>query len=163
MLLLGLVVHLLVPGLFLFEAWRLDGRWGWTLGWPFGLRLSLGATVLLLSAALEAASVRQFFRRGGTPSPFQPTESLVVTGPYRYCRHPIYAAYIGYLVGPGMILGLRSIFLLAGIWWLCLASEARFVEERLLHRRFGEQYEAYRRTTPFMIPRVGSRRQRSRS
>lgn len=158
MLLLGVAVHFLVPGLFLYWAWCLDARWGWTLGWPLWFRLLAGGLTLLLSVGLEGASVSEFFRRGGTPAPFQPAQSLVVAGPYRYCRHPIYVAYVGYLVGPGIMLGLRSIFVLAAVWWVCMAAEARWVEERLLRRRFGERFEAYRRATPFVIPRCWRRR-----
>jgi protein-S-isoprenylcysteine O-methyltransferase Ste14 len=158
MLMLGVVVHLFVPGLFLVAAWRLDARLGWGLRWPLWMRLPLGFVVLIVSAALEGASLPQFFRHGGIPAPFQPTESLVVTGPYRYCRNPIYMAYVGYLLGPGILLGLQSIFPLAGIWWLALAAQARFIEERALRRRFGAQFEAYRQTTPFMIPRFWRRR-----
>lgn len=158
MLLLGVLVHFLIPGLFLYGAWGLDRHWGTSLTWPMWVRVPLGGVLLAVSLFVEGASLPEFFRRGGSPAPLQPTEALVVTGPYRYCRHPIYVAYIGYLIGPGIMLGLRSIFLLAAIWWACLAMEARFVEERQLRRRFGEQFEAYRRATPFMIPRFWRRR-----
>lgn len=154
MFLLGIVVHFFVPAFLLFEAHRMDLRWGWTSNWPLWVRLPPGAIIFVLSVALEAACMPKFFRLGGTPSPFQPTQSLIIAGPYRYCRHPIYVAYIGYVIGLGVMLGSQSIFLLAGIWWLALAAQARFVEEPLLRRRFGEQFETYRRSTPFMIPRL---------
>jgi protein-S-isoprenylcysteine O-methyltransferase Ste14 len=155
---LGILVHFIIPGLILFGAWGLDVHFGWRLDWPLWLRVVLGGMVLGLSLWVEGAALPQFFRLGGSPSPLQPTESLVVTGPYRYCRHPIYVAYVGYVIGAGILLGLRSAFLVAGVWWLCLAAQARFVEERSLRRRFGEHFEAYRRTTPSMIPRFWRRR-----
>jgi len=158
MLVLGLMIHVLVPGVFLVGAYGLDVGFGWRLTWPLWVRLPLGATILLLSVVLEALSFPPFIRSGGSPSPFHQTESLIVTGPYRYCRHPIYAAYFGFILGPGIMLGLRSSFLTAALWWLCLAVEARFFEEPSLQRRFGEQFEAYRRTTPFTIPRFWRRR-----
>jgi len=77
----------------------------------------------------------------------------VVTGPYRYCRNPIYTAYIGYVLGPGIMLGLRSSFLVAALFWLYLVAVTKFIEEPQLRLRFGEQFELYRCTTPFMIPR----------
>lgn len=157
MFLLGVMVHVIVPVLLLLLARDLEHRFGWALGWPIGLRLAAGGTVLLASMILEAASLPQFFRRGGTPSPFQPPQSLVVAGPYRYCRHPIYLAYVGYVLGPGIMLGLRSVFPVSAVWWLGLTIQA-LVEERRLRRRFGEEYESYRRATPFMIPRLWRRK-----
>jgi len=135
---LGAVVHLLLPAALVFGAYGLDRLLGKSLSWVLWVRLPLGAVLFILS---------------GLPSPLTPTESLVVTGPYRYCRNPICIAYIGYVVGPGIMLGLRSSFLVAALYWLCLVVVTKFFEEPQLRRRFGEQFELYRRTTPFMIPR----------
>ena len=150
---LGAVVHLLLPAALVFGAYGLDRLLGNSLSWVLWVRLPLGAVLFILSVALEGTTLPHFIRAGGLPSPFTPTESLVVTGPYRYCRNPIFIAYIGYVLGPGIILGLRSSFLVAALFWLYLVAVTKFLEEPELHRRFGEQFELYRRTTPFMIPR----------
>ncbi|MHA2128131.1 MAG: methyltransferase family protein [Promethearchaeota archaeon] len=150
---LGAVVHLLLPAALVFGAYGLDRLLGKSLSWVLWVRLPLGAVLFILSVALEGATLPHFIRAGGLPSPLTPTESLVVTGPYRYCRNPICIAYIGYVVGPGIMLGLRSSFLVAALYCLCLVMVTKFFEEPQLRRRFGEQFELYRRTTPFMIPR----------
>lgn len=150
---LGAVVHLLLPAALVFGAYGLDRLLGGSLSWGLRVRLPFGAALFILSVVLEGSTLPHFIRAGGLPSPLTPTESLVVTGPYRYCRNPIYIAYIGYVLGPGIMLGLRSSFLVAALFWLYLGGIAKLFEEPGLHRRFGEQFELYRRTTPFMIPR----------
>jgi len=150
---LGAVVHLLLPAALVFGAYGLDRLLGNSFSWGLWVRLPFGAVLFILSVALEGSTLPHFTRAGGLPSPLTPTESLVVTGPHRYCRNPIYIAYIGYVLGPGIMLGLRSSFLVAALFWLYLVAVTKFLEEPELHRRFGEQFELYRRTTPFMIPR----------
>ncbi|MFX0203056.1 MAG: methyltransferase family protein [Candidatus Hodarchaeota archaeon] len=150
---LGAIVHLLLPAALVFGAYGLDRLLGSSLSWGLGVRLPFGAFLFILAVALEGSTLPHFIRAGGLPSPFTPTESLVVTGPYRYCRNPIFIAYIGYVLGPGIMLGLRSSFLVAALFWLYLVAVTKFFEEPELRRRFGEQFELYRRKTPFMIPR----------
>ncbi|NUR17740.1 MAG: isoprenylcysteine carboxyl methyltransferase, partial [Dermatophilaceae bacterium] len=67
--------------------------------------------VALGLAGLAAAFVR-FARDGlGTPSPTNPTEHLVVTGPYRYVRNPMYVAVLAVIVGQALLW--RSVAVLA--------------------------------------------------
>ncbi len=78
---------------------------------------------------------------------------LVVGGPYAYVRHPIYSAMLGMLLATGLTFG---------VWWSLLISVPVFAagtairvraEERLLREAFGEDFEAYRRYVPAVIPR----------
>ena len=79
---------------------------------------------------------------------------LIMTGPYRWVRHPIYASMFGMLVATG----------LAKTWWpLLVAGFVLFVigteirvraEERLLAARFGETHARYRSETKAYIPFV---------
>ena len=78
---------------------------------------------------------------------------LVVEGPYSHVRHPIYTAMLGMLLATGVTVS---------VWWALSAAVALFsagtairvrAEERLLHEAFGEDFEAYRRYVPAVIPR----------
>ncbi len=91
---LGAVVHLLLPAALVFAAYGLDRLLGNSLSWGLWVRLPFGAVLLILSVALEGSTLPHFIHAGGLPSPLTPTESLVVTGPHRYCRNPIYIAYL---------------------------------------------------------------------
>jgi protein-S-isoprenylcysteine O-methyltransferase Ste14 len=78
---------------------------------------------------------------------------LVTSGPYRFARHPIYAAYV--LVNCG--LWLRHPTLPFGtvlaIWLALLAVRIRY-EERVLEGVFPE-YAAYRARVGALGPRLG--------
>jgi len=79
---------------------------------------------------------------------------LVVSGPYRWVRHPMYA---------GGLLANASLLLLSANWlvgggWLALYGwqfAARIpLEEDLMMHRFGEAYRQYMRRTGRLLPRV---------
>ncbi|HKM90666.1 MAG TPA: isoprenylcysteine carboxylmethyltransferase family protein [Candidatus Acidoferrales bacterium] len=78
---------------------------------------------------------------------------LVVAGPYSHVRHPIYTAMLGMLLATGLAFS---------VWWGLLAALVIHAagtairihaEERLLREVFGDDFEAYRRYVPAVIPR----------
>ena len=78
--------------------------------------------------------------------------TLVITGPYRYVRHPFYVAVA--LVMLGNALAAANWFLLGGgaVVFTLLAIRTR-IEEAELAARFGSAYETYMRRTPRFVPR----------
>lgn len=79
---------------------------------------------------------------------------LISAGPYAYVRHPIYTGMLLAVVGTALFIGAwRGI--LAVLLTLAAHSFKAAREEALLTREFGAQYEAYRRRTGFLFPRVG--------
>jgi protein-S-isoprenylcysteine O-methyltransferase Ste14 len=79
----------------------------------------------------------------GTPAPFDPPRRLVVRGPYRWVRNPMY-------LGAGLALGAASLAYeslgLLAFTVLFLALTHLFVvgyEEPTLRRTFGEEYRTY--------------------
>jgi len=76
---------------------------------------------------------------------------LIVSGPYAIVRHPIYTglliAFIGSAAGRGEWRGVLAVLI---AWW-ALWRKLR-LEERWMAERFGEQYEAYRRRVPALVP-----------
>jgi protein-S-isoprenylcysteine O-methyltransferase Ste14 len=112
----------------------------------FGAAQLGGAVVCALGAALALWCVASFIRIGqGTPAPFDSPRRLVIRGPYRYLRNPMY-------MGAGLALAGAALFY--GSAWL-LAYALAFVlvfhvfvvlyEEPTLERKFGAEYEEYRR------------------
>src|SRR5262249_32384789 len=85
-------------------------------------------------------------------------QTLVMSGPYRRIRHPMYTA---------MYLITGSFFLLSGVWligvlyWgsLTIVLVTRVgPEEALMTEKFGDEYRAYlRRTGRFLPPLFGAR------
>ena len=76
---------------------------------------------------------------------------LIVGGPYALVRHPIYTgllvAFIGSAMARGEWRGVLAIALACAALWRKLRMEERWMSER-----FGEQYEAYRRRVPALVP-----------
>jgi hypothetical protein len=94
------------------------------------------------------------------------TTRLVVTGLNRYVRNPIYLGAVTIFVGEALLLGRLSLLLYAVAGWVGIAAFVRWYEEPALVRRFGADYQAYRRAVPAWLPRlhpVGSRRARRHS
>jgi len=132
----------------------------WMTRWhrPEGAgRLSLAVGVALIAAALAALlyAFGRFVGEGkGTPAPVAPTERLVVGGPYRYVRNPMYLAVVGAIAGQALALESAR---LAAYGLSALAAMFAFVrrcEEPRLARRFGADYDAYRREVPGWWPRL---------
>ena len=89
---------------------------------------------------------------GGGPGMSRPPERLVTRGPYAWCRNPMYAGHIVFLVG--LALTFRSLFACAiavasAVWF---HSRVRRDEARL-RERFGSVYEAYSSRVTRWIPR----------
>jgi protein-S-isoprenylcysteine O-methyltransferase Ste14 len=90
----------------------------------------------------------------GTPAPIAPTEHLVIGGLYRYVRNPMYLAVAATIVGQALILGRPGLLLYALAFGLVVATFVRFYEEPTLARRFGAEYDDYRREVPGWWPRL---------
>ena len=148
----------LFPYLFLVICPSLDERLG--LG-----RFSAGVASILVGGILSAVGLAlgqwsilaQFTRASGTPLPMMPTQKLLTTGPFRYCRNPMtlgtILAYAGLTIAAGTPTGLTIVILLASLLLLYL----KLVEEKELAERFGDEYLAYKREVPFILPRMPRR------
>jgi protein-S-isoprenylcysteine O-methyltransferase Ste14 len=133
----------------------------WITGWrvreplPHWIVLRLAGTLVLVAgvAVLVHAFLRFVVEGTGTPAPVAPTERLVVGGLYRYVRNPMYLAVAGIIVGQAFVLGQLVLLLYAGAFVVVTAAFVRGYEEPTLGRRYGAQYERYRRAVPGWWPR----------
>jgi protein-S-isoprenylcysteine O-methyltransferase Ste14 len=76
---------------------------------------------------------------------------LISSGPYAIVRHPIYTGLIVAFIGSGLARGEWRGVLAVIIAWAALWRKLR-LEERWMTERFGEQYAAYCRRTPALVP-----------
>jgi protein-S-isoprenylcysteine O-methyltransferase Ste14 len=122
---------------------------------PFWAPLRVvGAALIVLGAlALLWSLLRLALEGVGTPAPVAPTERLVVGGLYRYLRNPMYVAVAATIVGQALLLGQTILLVYAALFLAVTAAFVRLHEEPALRRRYGEQYEAYRRAVPGWLPR----------
>lgn len=77
---------------------------------------------------------------------------LIASGPYRFVRHPMYFANI--LLALGAVIALRNIYML--ILMLVFFPPILFYrakeEEKELEKKFGVEWEKYKKHTPMIIP-----------
>ncbi len=126
---------------------------------PFSVWQCLSWLLLLVSVILVGYGVSHLHRLGGRQErqsapenlAFENTQHLVVSGLYRYLRHPMYASLL--FLGWGAFL--KRVDLLT-IVVVALVSLALFltakVEEKENIDFFGLEYLAYRRTSKMFIP-----------
>jgi protein-S-isoprenylcysteine O-methyltransferase Ste14 len=124
--------------------------------WPWNFRfLDNAASVLLCSAATLLGLAALFENRPGNfriaPEP-RPNARLVRNGPYRWIRHPMYAAVL--LAMGGICLYNTSPLNLLGLVAAAFALWRKALrEEALLSEKF-EAYREYREGTRRFIPFV---------
>jgi protein-S-isoprenylcysteine O-methyltransferase Ste14 len=94
----------------------------------------------------------------GTPLPMMPTQKLLVSGPFKQCRNPMTFGTIFLYLGIGIIIGSLSSIAVVILFGALLLIYIKLVEERELEARFGQEYMVYKATTPFILPRISSRR-----
>jgi protein-S-isoprenylcysteine O-methyltransferase Ste14 len=80
----------------------------------------------------------------GTPAPFDPPRKLVVQGPYRYVRNPMYLGAALALSGAALFYRSAPLFGYTGLFLLVMHVLVVSYEEPTLARLFGADYEAYR-------------------
>jgi protein-S-isoprenylcysteine O-methyltransferase Ste14 len=150
------VFFVLAPGVVVgLIPWLLT-RWQAGEPQPYWILMRLIGGILLIAGliALLSAFVRFVVEGLGTPAPIAAPERLVVGGAYRYVRNPMYVAVLVAIVGQALLLGRLVLLVYAAGTWLAVATFVRFYEEPTLTRRFGADYEAYRRAVPAWWPRL---------
>jgi protein-S-isoprenylcysteine O-methyltransferase Ste14 len=152
------VFFVLAPGVVVgLIPWLLTGGWQVREPLPYywaPVRVLGGVLLLAGLIALVGAFVRFVVEGFGTPAPVAAPEHLVVGGVYRYVRNPMYVAVLAAIVGQSLLLGRLGLLVYAGVTWVAVAAFVRFYEEPTLTRRFGADYEAYRRAVPAWWPRL---------
>ncbi|MBS7636575.1 isoprenylcysteine carboxylmethyltransferase family protein [Candidatus Bathyarchaeota archaeon] len=111
------------------------------------------AVGLLLTAFGYFLFIWSVLSRGRYATSWEMPENhkLVTWGPYRYVRHPAYLAY--FILFAGLILTLLNLIamipLIAVPGYIKIAS----IEEELLIKRFGNEYQQYQQTTGKFFPK----------
>jgi protein-S-isoprenylcysteine O-methyltransferase Ste14 len=105
----------------------------------------LGALAIMAGVAVAVSGAALFKRYGTGVVPFSPATRLVIGGPYRFTRNPMYLGMVLLLVGVATMLATATPWIPIPLfaWWL----DRRFVrqEEAMLTERFGAEYEGFKR------------------
>ncbi len=112
-----------------------------------GMMIALGIFFLLwtLKAQKEIGK--------GTPMPLMATQKLVIQAPYSFTRNPLALGLINLYLGISIVLGSVSSLVIILIFSALILAYIKNIEEKELAQRYGVDYVAYKKVTPFLIPR----------
>jgi protein-S-isoprenylcysteine O-methyltransferase Ste14 len=112
------------------------------------------APLLLVGLGIYVWCVWDFAHYGrGTPAPIDAPRSLVVHGPYRLVRNPMYVAVLATVLGWSTLLRSPKLLVYASGVWLCFQLFVTLYEEPHLRRIFGEAYLDYCARVGRWLPR----------
>jgi protein-S-isoprenylcysteine O-methyltransferase Ste14 len=142
----------------------------WTVLMPYWLlprpvRPALrGAAVagwLLIAAGIAlyfACAFWGFAVRGrGTPLPLDPPKKLVVVGPYRIVRNPMYWSVAFVMLGEAAVFHSVALLQLVAAFAVGVILFVLAIEEPGLRAKFGADYDQYCRQVPRWLPRIRRR------
>jgi protein-S-isoprenylcysteine O-methyltransferase Ste14 len=156
----NLVFTVVVPGAGgAYVPWLILRRHG---TWPTPPRLIAWAApaawcaiaVIAVGVLLYLACVWVFATQGrGTPGLWDSPRRVVTIGPYRWVRNPIYLAALLIVSGQAWLFFSADLLIYAAALAVAFHLFVTGYEERRLRARFGEPYDAYRRTVRRWLPR----------
>ncbi len=127
-LIAGLILHAMYPVRFL------PGTLAPVMGWSL-----IGTGILSIVAGFRA------MHRAHTPvDPYKPSTAIVVDGPYRFTRNPLYVSLTIAYVGIAMLINTLWVLLLLPVVLFIMRRGVVDREERYLEQKFGEEYLRYK-------------------
>ncbi|MDI6743684.1 MAG: isoprenylcysteine carboxylmethyltransferase family protein [Smithella sp.] len=131
--------HLVVVKAEGFSFWFLRGVFLLCLAGFFWAVKSLGS--------FDALGVNSLLDHKGGKS--DGVQQITARGPYRWSRHPIYLLLIMIIWACPVLTLDRLVFNILWSVWIVIGA---YLEDRDLHREFGDQYSEYSRRVPMLIP-----------
>lgn len=126
----------------LFAASALILSWLWPLPLPAMAR-QLAFVPAAVGGVLALWALLLFRRHDTTAHPYAEAGALVMHGPFRFSRNPMYLGLLMTLLALGLWLQSLSALLLAPLFVFVITRCNILPEERGLRERFGERYRDY--------------------
>jgi protein-S-isoprenylcysteine O-methyltransferase Ste14 len=135
----------LPPPIWMFIFLMLSGVASYFGHVPPNLRFwPIGAVLIVIGFAIAMTAVAIFRREGTEIDPMSATNKhLVVRGPFRFTRNPMYLALVLFSTGIAMAVGTWPMFIVP-VAIFAIANWGHIpVEEAKMRRQHGEAYDAY--------------------
>ena len=146
---------LFIGFLLVFLPARLLARSGVTSPPAIGVAQAMGVLAAAIGAALALWCILTFALIGkGTPAPFDAPRHLVVRGPYKFVRNPMYLGATAALAGAALFYESAALAGYAGAFLLVMSAFVMFYEEPTLRTTFGAEYVDYCRRVRRWWPRL---------
>jgi protein-S-isoprenylcysteine O-methyltransferase Ste14 len=104
----------------------------------------IGAVLFLVGYVTADSAILALWRARTDILTRRPTTTLIVTGPFRFTRHPIYVGMTLMYGGAAVLLNTLAPLLLLPALIMFVKRGAIDREEAYLERRFGEAYASYK-------------------
>ena len=121
---------------------------GFLLQWAVPIRISgmriPGFLLLAIALGLIVWTAILMSRAGTTPNPTRPTTALLIGGPFRFTRNPMYLAWELIVVGVGLAANAPWVMVMAVPAALLTRRLVIDKEERYLESKFGTEYLNYK-------------------
>ena len=124
------------------------------IGWGAGAALNLpvlyrsaavGGTVAAAGFAFALWGRLTFASVGAEIRPASPVNStLVINGPFRFTRNPMYLGILILLTGLCLLIGTATALLAVPVYFLFVNFVSIPYEEEKMERQFGDDYRAYK-------------------
>ena len=112
---------------------------------PYWLMTVVGISLIVIGVPFLITSVKTVMRAYNS-------DELVTTGVFRWCRHPLYASWVVFIV-PGIVFLANSwIGLTTPIFMYLILRKLVKKEEIYLESVFGSEYLDYKRKVPCILP-----------
>jgi protein-S-isoprenylcysteine O-methyltransferase Ste14 len=86
-----------------------------------------------------------------------PLDGLVVRGPFRYVRHPVYVAMTIALIGASLVTRSGAGLLVVVVLFVPVEIHRARLEDRALEEKYGGAWREYAARTGFFVPWIGKR------
>lgn len=104
----------------------------------------IGLIIFVIGFILMSVCIINFAVRGkGTLSPADPTKKLVIAGPYKFSRNPMYVGVMMLLIGEAIFFQSLPIGFYSLIIFIAFYTFVVFFEEPRLLESFGDDYKKY--------------------
>ena len=121
---------------------------GFLLQWAVPIRISglriPGFVLLAIALGLIVWTAILMSRAGTTPNPTRPTTALLIGGPFRFTRNPMYLAWELIVIGVGLAANAPWVMVMAVPAALLTRRLVIDKEERYLESKFGTEYLNYK-------------------
>jgi protein-S-isoprenylcysteine O-methyltransferase Ste14 len=140
---------------FVFFVFQISGAWSFFRDRDFfsnPIYKVIGIVLLTCGWALAVWARVYLGKNWGMPMTLRKEHDLVIAGPYKWVRHPIYSGFLLAMLGSALVGGFIwiIIFMASGIYFTYSAK----VEEKMMIEQFPNQYTKYERKTKMLVPFV---------
>jgi protein-S-isoprenylcysteine O-methyltransferase Ste14 len=79
---------------------------------------------------------------------------LITVGPYKYVRHPMYTQFLLWAVFQGLLLANSFVLVFGIVAWVFFYCVRMPAEEKMMLKKFGEEYDLYALKTGRLFPKI---------